>query len=1045
MILMLLLLAVESRAMEFVGSPYTAAIDEASLQTQEIVQQVVAIPSGPLSNVTYSIEPNKYVDINSLTGEVSWKGQKILLKDINLVVSAQDSMTQSKMETNLTLSSSKESCPCFISDLQELSVNIPENLAPSSLLFLSPSRCSENAYNITSKEAQGFLHIEEGRLMVHPFDYETTESLQTAVTCQNKTLTVIINVKNEVDLPPYTEDRKLGIITDFMQFNYTVDEHQLDSMLGDKKQKILQLHMDASGSDDKLRVIPDPHQQLIVTKKRPFNIVKGGYKPVFFYVTHANSLQIDKSTDIDIIIVDDNIVSDKGRTINNNVTFRFSLTLEDVDELNSLDLLPTYNIELFENSPAFSQVLRVAHDFTRALHFELILVSSDRAHCRDILSVTTHQGIVYVNEKGIISQCHNAAVEYKLKVSQNGSSASRESALTITWAPSPNVTGSPQVSCADYTNEDSCESGQGLGSSNCMWRHVINSKSNFSTCVPNNECGNMECSELETLHGSICPQDCLDSNGWAGVLSVACGRTHLGICSAAGVCYCEDNTKYCKCLPEDKVGKYIFGNNSHEGNVTSVIVNNKGHYESPVPVYSSCGIECTVSISVIVAVAIIIIAVISLWYKYKPTKHIHKVEDGINAYRVGGRMHFDTNLTDNPDYEGSTPSTVHSEFTEWPDSLYHNTGNMELFDEKWELCRENLIIGDYIGEGEFGRVVKATYRTCLLDDWSPVAVKMLKDGASRTEYNDLLSEYNLLKEVNHPNVIKLIGAATINGPFHLVVEYCELGSLKSYLRSIRTQEPDYINAACEFYSEYASQLMSFSYQISKGMQYLSGIKLVHRDLATRNILISAEKVIKISDFGMTKDIYEENAYKKKGQGRIPVKWMAPESLYHLTYTAKSDVWSFGVLLWEIATLGATPYPGIPAERMFNLLQEGYRMCRPETCSPQLYSLMRKCWEYEEAGRPSFKELSISLEKMVEDKNSTYLDLSVAIASRRPCHGSSNLSNSSADSEVQQLTVALLPNAETKFVEDYLVSSNGLDDKAERQPLRYTTLEFADEE
>lgn len=161
-------------------------------------------------------------------------------------------------------------------------------------------------------------------------------------------------------------------------------------------------------------------------------------------------------------------------------------------------------------------------------------------------------------------------------------------------------------------------------------------------------------------------------------------------------------------------------------------------------------------------------------------------------------------------------------------------------------------------------------------------------------------------------------------------------------------------------------LMSFAWQIANGMQYLCEMKLVHRDLAARNVLITLDKVAKISDFGLSRDVYTDGDYRKISKGRVPVKWMAPESLYHNVYTTKSDVWSFGVVLWEISTMGASPYPGMQPENLFNMLKQGYRMTQPQGCSNHVYDVMKKCWHPESTCRPSFKELSNIFEKILKD-------------------------------------------------------------------------------
>uniref|UniRef100_A0A667Y2S7 Proto-oncogene tyrosine-protein kinase receptor Ret n=1 Tax=Myripristis murdjan TaxID=586833 RepID=A0A667Y2S7_9TELE len=287
----------------------------------------------------------------------------------------------------------------------------------------------------------------------------------------------------------------------------------------------------------------------------------------------------------------------------------------------------------------------------------------------------------------------------------------------------------------------------------------------------------------------------------------------------------------------------------------------------------------------------------------------------------------------------------------------------------------------------FGKVVKATaFRLKGKAGYTTVAVKMLKENASHSELRDLLSEFTLLKQVNHPHVIKMYGACSQDGPLYLIVEYAKFGSLRNFLRESRKVGPSYMGRDANRNSSYLENpddraltmgdLISFAWQISRGMQYLAEMKLVHRDLAARNVLVAEGRKMKISDFGLSRDVYEEDSYVKRSKGRIPVKWMAIESLFDHIYTTQSDVWSFGVLLWEIVTLGGNPYPGIAPERLFNLLKTGYRMEKPENCSEEMYNLMLRCWKQEADKRPTFSDISKELEKMMV-KSRDYLDLAAS--------------------------------------------------------------------
>lgn len=177
---------------------------------------------------------------------------------------------------------------------------------------------------------------------------------------------------------------------------------------------------------------------------------------------------------------------------------------------------------------------------------------------------------------------------------------------------------------------------------------------------------------------------------------------------------------------------------------------------------------------------------------------------------------------------------------------------------------------------------------------------------------------------------------------------------------------DEVNPVVDFLT--SSDLLSFAKQICDGMDFLSRKKVVHRDLAARNILVCSDKTVKISDFGLSRDIYQDNFYRKTGNGKLPIKWLALESMTHQVYTSQSDVWSFGILLYEIVTLGAVPYSSISVENILKVLRTGYRMERPNHCHMLLYELMTLCWHTNPTDRPSFDELSEKLHNFLSMEN-----------------------------------------------------------------------------
>ncbi|KAK5648851.1 hypothetical protein RI129_003743 [Pyrocoelia pectoralis] len=328
----------------------------------------------------------------------------------------------------------------------------------------------------------------------------------------------------------------------------------------------------------------------------------------------------------------------------------------------------------------------------------------------------------------------------------------------------------------------------------------------------------------------------------------------------------------------------------------------------------------------------------------------------------------------------------------------------EIINDEWQLKSNQIIVdGDEIlGEGAFGVVHKGYIR--MVDETEiEVAIKMLKGNSSVEEIKQFEHEIEIMKSVgSHPHLVSLIGCCTKMGhlgPF-LVVEYCAKGSLLSYLRAVWEQlagqpsESRYINTPCFAENNHTENnfsnklyllgddiildpqdLLSFARQIALGMEYLSGLRVVHRDLALRNVLMCENKIVKVADFGLSRDVYQDNVYLKTGTGKLPIKWMALESLSHQQYTTQSDVWSYGVVLWEIVTLGGNPYATISPRDMLSILRSGYRMECPKNCSLELYAIMRQCWRDSAKERPTFHDLKLMIEELLESDN-RYVSLDI---------------------------------------------------------------------
>jgi fibroblast growth factor receptor 3 len=254
---------------------------------------------------------------------------------------------------------------------------------------------------------------------------------------------------------------------------------------------------------------------------------------------------------------------------------------------------------------------------------------------------------------------------------------------------------------------------------------------------------------------------------------------------------------------------------------------------------------------------------------------------------------------------------------------------------------------------------------------------MLKGNASERELSDLVSELEMMKMIGkHTNIINLLGCSTQDGPLYVIVEYAHHGNLRDFLRQRRPPENIEMTVMLPGHELLTNKdLISMAYQVARGMEFLASKKAIHRDLAARNVLVTEDYIMKIADFGLARDVHYIDFYKKTTDGRLPVKWMAPEALFDRVFTTQSDVWSFGILLWEIITLGGTPYPSVPVEKMFDYLKSGKRLEQPQNCSLEIYHIMRECWHTSPGQRPTFFDLVEDLARIISlSSTQDYLDL-----------------------------------------------------------------------
>ncbi|KAM3869024.1 platelet-derived growth factor receptor beta-like [Diretmus argenteus] len=360
------------------------------------------------------------------------------------------------------------------------------------------------------------------------------------------------------------------------------------------------------------------------------------------------------------------------------------------------------------------------------------------------------------------------------------------------------------------------------------------------------------------------------------------------------------------------------------------------------------------------------------------------------------------------------------------------------YNSAWEVPRDKVVLGRVLGSGAFGRVVEGTVSGLLHShSTTKVTVKMLKSSSSAAR--SLMSELKILVHLGpHLNLVNLLGACTRGGPVFLITEFCCHGDLVDYLQrnkhtflqsdntqaksdsdggymdmnkeegvqNVAMQELSYADIEPAVYeTPYTQQdqqeeslllsdsphlslqdLLGFSYQAAQAMDFLSSRNCINRDLAARNVLVCEGKLVKICDFSLARDVLKDQNYVAKGNTFLPLRWMAPESIFQNIYTTQSDVWSYGVLLWEIFSLGGNPYPDLPmTQEFYSALKRGYRMTRPDhatynmydilvkllfilTKSPNLliYEVMKQCWEEKSESRPPFSSLVVSIGDILTD-------------------------------------------------------------------------------
>lgn len=298
-----------------------------------------------------------------------------------------------------------------------------------------------------------------------------------------------------------------------------------------------------------------------------------------------------------------------------------------------------------------------------------------------------------------------------------------------------------------------------------------------------------------------------------------------------------------------------------------------------------------------------------------------------------------------------------------------------------ECPRENIFYIKDLGQGHFGVVVEAEVANVEEGkERSVVAIKVLKEGANSQAKKEFFKEATLMHTFDHPNILRLLGVCIDQEPLCMIFEFMELGDLNNFLRQnsssrlLASGSNPSLNRSGHMGGLKTSlslhQLVCVSVDVAAGLDYLAQNHFVHRDLATRNCLVSRSLQVKISDFGLSQDIYSTDYFKMGDTELLPIRWMPPEAILYAKFTIQSDIWSFGVVLWEIFSFGIQPYFSMTNEEVVHHVRDGNVMNCPEGCPQEIYDLMIDCWAMETSERPTASEIHAGLQRWSPNLSAT---------------------------------------------------------------------------
>lgn len=329
-------------------------------------------------------------------------------------------------------------------------------------------------------------------------------------------------------------------------------------------------------------------------------------------------------------------------------------------------------------------------------------------------------------------------------------------------------------------------------------------------------------------------------------------------------------------------------------------------------------------------------------------RHYHIKQDPSKMYFISEKHCFAT-IKELIEYHKLNGGGLVTRLRRPPAQLAPNLHTLSpLFDQQWEIDKKTLTLSRELGSGQFGRVVAGKWKGKV-----DVAIKMMKEGAMNED--DFIEEAKVMKRFQHENLVKLYGVCTQQGPIFIITELMVNGCLLQYLR----QRKDLV--------EKVEIIVDMATQVCLAMKYLEANGFLHRDLAARNCLVGDQNVVKVADFGLARFVIDDEYTASEGT-KFPIKWAAPEVITHAKFSSKSDVWSYGILLWELWTGGKTPYPTFTNSQVLDEVLMGYRLEKPKFCPADVYELMKNCWQATSEDRPSFAMLCSNLQRMNADED-----------------------------------------------------------------------------